>query len=206
MHCQIPTPLQSTGFDCLTLAENSLKVLANPKRHMLRCLCSLGALIAFASVCTWGMPNAGLIGQLLANLSGILAALAMLAAARSLAWWLLELPTLQLEGSTLTVYLAGSQPIALDQKEIATVILSSGTGDKLSVALEPVSPEEIRRSLSFFDRCCYDSYQKLVGFGFSYKIVLPTEQQAELIRALRKQFGSRVISKAPEFEAFPSEA
>jgi hypothetical protein len=206
MHIPLAAALRSASFDVFTQSQGSFAVRPHSRRHLTLCFWNLTGAFLFGGVCLWGLPDYGMLGFLLANFAGLLASLALLCAVQSVVWLLLQLPSLQIDGSTTTVYLTGWRPIILEQSEIAEVVLRNAGGEKFNVTLELVSPEAVRRGLSVFDRLYFDSRERLSGFGFSHTIALRPDDQAKLVRALRAQFGARVTSQVPEADAAFSEA
>ena len=206
MHTPPAAALRSGAFDVFTQSQGSFTVLPHSRRSLSLCFWNLVGAFLFASICLWGTPGYGILGYLIANLAGLLASVALLCAVQSVVWLVLQLPSLQVDGSTTTVYLTGWRPITLEQSEIADVVLHSVGDVKFNVALELVSPQIVRRGLSIFDRFYFDYSQRFTGFGFSYSIVLRPDEQAKLVRALRAQFGARVTSRVTESDAALSEA
>ena len=151
MHFQLAAVLRSRSFDVLTHTPASFSVRRDSRRQLTACFRNLAGAAVFGGVCLWGLPNLGTIGYLLANFAGLLASVALLCAVQSAVWLILQLPTLQFDTNSTTVYLTGWRPITLEQKEIAEVVLHGAGGDRFSIAVELVAPGAVRRGLTVFD-------------------------------------------------------
>jgi hypothetical protein len=206
MHSQMPPPRFSSPFDHLVQEKETLALYPNPRRGLYLCV---GNFIA-AAVCTAiALANSGnhrIVGFLLVNLLALMAPVLLLCGIRSLVWLLYELPTLQIEGKSITLYLTGLNPIVLDESEIAAVVLHGIHGAKYHVALDLTAPGVMRQRLSLLDRIYFECSQKITGFGLSYTVSLPSDGDARLLQALKANFGHRVVSRGPELEAMLSRA
>ena len=130
---------------------------------------------------------------------GLLAVVALLCAVQSGLWGIRRLPTLRLDANVLTVFLTGWTPIRLEDRDIKRVTFYSVPDCPFCIAIVPASPNELLRRLTLLDRFYFRQSQRLAGFGFSYQVVLPPDEQAELVRILGARFGgSEEIVSLPQ--------
>jgi hypothetical protein len=201
MHSQPAASSFLGSTDRFTESPDGICVIPHPSRKLRLCIANIVVGVALARICYWGMPDAGMIGFIVSNLFGFLSGICLMCAAQAIIWIILQLPSLQIEGDIVTLYLTGWQPIKLDLGEISAVALESKGSEKVTLTLGPGSAEAFRKSLKLYDRIHFELGERLIGHGLRYTLALPAGEQETLLRALSLKFGRRLTSQAPEFAA-----
>lgn len=185
-------PIQENGapgYDSLEVSSQGLLVQPALGRQRFQLLGLVAGTLGFAAMSRLGIGD-GIFGAFASQLFGLFAIVSLVCTIQTALWITRKLTSLQVDTTSVTVYLTGWKPIRLEDADIAKVVIHRTQHCPFCIAIIPTEPDRFRRSLFWLDRFYFKQSQRFVGYGLTYDLHLPVKQLDEFIRILEAVRGS----------------